>query len=78
MPEKSYEILLTKGDEQDLETIYDYIAEFDSEINANKELPLNTLKISLFSNHPIFRRSFPASALTQSPCRDQPPCTYRK
>lgn len=35
MPEKPYEVLLTKGAEQDLETIYDYIAKFDSAANAN-------------------------------------------
>ena len=35
MPEKPYEVLLTKGAEQDLEAIYDYIAEFDSEASAN-------------------------------------------
>ncbi|MBD9358897.1 type II toxin-antitoxin system RelE/ParE family toxin [Methylomonas albis] len=35
MSEQQYEALLTKGAEQDLETIYDYIAEFDSVANAN-------------------------------------------
>jgi toxin ParE1/3/4 len=35
MSEHRYEVLLTKGAEQDLEAIYDYIAEFDSEANAN-------------------------------------------
>ena len=30
-----YEVLLTQGAEQDLESIYDYIAEFDSVANAN-------------------------------------------
>lgn len=35
MVEQKYEVLLTKGAEQDLEGIYDYIAEFDSEGNAN-------------------------------------------
>ena len=29
-----YKILLTKGAEQDLESIYDYVAEFDSPANA--------------------------------------------
>ncbi len=32
---KSYEVLLTQGAEQDLESIHDYIAEFDSVANAN-------------------------------------------
>jgi len=30
-----FEVLLTKGAEQDLESIYDYIAEFDCVANAN-------------------------------------------
>lgn len=30
-----YEVLLTKGAEQDLESIYDYISEFDSPKNAH-------------------------------------------
>jgi toxin ParE1/3/4 len=30
-----FEVLLTKGAEQDLETIYDYICEFDCVANAN-------------------------------------------
>ena len=30
-----YEILLTQGAEQDLESIHDYVAEFDSVANAN-------------------------------------------
>lgn len=33
-----YEILLTKGAEQDLESIYDYIAEFDCKANADHVL----------------------------------------
>jgi toxin ParE1/3/4 len=32
---KRYEILLTQGAEQDLESIHDYIAEFDCIANAN-------------------------------------------
>ena len=37
MPEDGviYEVLLTKGAEQDLEAIYDYISEFDCVTNAN-------------------------------------------
>jgi toxin ParE1/3/4 len=34
----SFEVLLTAGAEQDLEAIYDYIAEFDSPVNANRVL----------------------------------------
>ncbi|MBI4997693.1 MAG: type II toxin-antitoxin system RelE/ParE family toxin [Rhodocyclales bacterium] len=33
-----YPVLLTKGAEQDLESIYDYIAEFDSPANASSVL----------------------------------------
>jgi toxin ParE1/3/4 len=33
-----YEILLTQGAEQDLESIHDYVAEFDSVANANHVL----------------------------------------
>lgn len=35
MPDKPYEVLLTEGAEQDLESIYDYIAESDSTANAD-------------------------------------------
>ena len=34
MPEQSYQVLLTQGAEHDLESLYDYIAEFDSVSNA--------------------------------------------
>ena len=34
----SFEVLLTDGVEQDLESIYDYIAEFDCVANADKVL----------------------------------------
>lgn len=33
-----YTVLLTQGAEQDLESIYDYIAEFDCTANANRVL----------------------------------------
>lgn len=35
---KRYEVLLTRGAEQDLESIHDYIAEFGSVANANRVL----------------------------------------
>lgn len=35
MARGKYEVLLTKGAEQDLESIYDYIAEFDCKANAD-------------------------------------------
>ena len=38
MAERKYEILLTEGAEQDLESIYDYIAEFDCKANADYAL----------------------------------------
>ena len=39
-----YEILLTEGAEQDLEALYDYIAEFDSEASADRVLD-NLMKV---------------------------------
>jgi toxin ParE1/3/4 len=38
MPGKQYEVLLTQGAEQDLESIYDHIAAFDSPVNADQVL----------------------------------------
>jgi toxin ParE1/3/4 len=35
---RRYEVLLTQGAEQDLESIHDYIAEFDSVAHANRVL----------------------------------------
>ena len=35
MPERRFDVLLTQGAEQDLEAIYDYLAEFDSAANAD-------------------------------------------
>ncbi len=35
MARRKYEVLLTEGAEQDLESIYDYIAEFDCKANAD-------------------------------------------
>ncbi|WP_127474599.1 type II toxin-antitoxin system RelE/ParE family toxin [Sulfurivermis fontis] len=35
MPGQKYEVLLTLGAEQDLESIYDYVAAFDSKANAD-------------------------------------------
>lgn len=34
----AYQVLLTRGAEQDLESLYDYIAEFDSPANADAVL----------------------------------------
>ena len=33
-----FEVLLTKGAEQDLEALHDYIAEFDCVANANHKI----------------------------------------
>ncbi len=38
MAGKRYAVLLTEGAEQDLEAIYDYIAQYDSPANANRVL----------------------------------------
>lgn len=38
MAGRKYEVLLTEGAEQDLESIYDYIAEFDCKANADHVL----------------------------------------
>lgn len=38
MPEQRYEVLLTAGAERDLESIWDYIAEFDAAASANHVL----------------------------------------
>ena len=35
MTGRKYDVLLTEGAEQDLESIYDYIAEFDCKANAD-------------------------------------------
>ncbi len=35
---RHYQVLLTQGAEQDLEALYDYIAEFDRQANANSVL----------------------------------------
>jgi toxin ParE1/3/4 len=35
---KRYEVLVTRGAEQDLEALYDYICEFDCEANADRVL----------------------------------------
>lgn len=38
MPDRKYGVLLTEGAEQDLESIYGYIAEFDCKANADRVL----------------------------------------
>ena len=52
MSEQRYQVLLTKGAEQDLEAIYDYIAEFDSEANANYVLDALMEIVESLANFP--------------------------
>lgn len=54
MPGKrvEFEILLTAGAEQDLESIHDYIAEFDCVANANYVLDALMEVVASLSRHP--------------------------
>lgn len=47
-----YEVLLTHGAERDLESIYDYIAEFDGVANANRVLDRLTEVVEGFARFP--------------------------
>ena len=58
MPEKCYEISLTKGAEQDLEAIYDYISEHDCVANANYVLDELMSAVESLTNFPE-RGTFP-------------------
>ncbi len=49
---KRYEILLTQGAEQDLESIHDYIAEFDGVANANYVLDQLTEVVEGLAQYP--------------------------
>lgn len=53
-----YEVLLTHGAEQDLEAIHDYIAEYDSEANAQRLLDRLAQAIDSLSRLPQ-RGSYP-------------------
>jgi len=53
-----YEVLLTLGAEQDLESIHGYIAEFDSEANANHVLDRLTKVVEGLAQFPE-RGSYP-------------------
>ncbi len=48
----NFEILLTEGAEQDLESIYDYIAEFDCVANANYVLDELMAVVRSLSKYP--------------------------
>ena len=58
MAEPNYEVLLTKGAEQDLEVIYDYIAQFDSVTSANYVLDSLLEVVESLARYPE-RGSFP-------------------
>ena len=53
-----FEVLLTDGAEQDLESIHDYIAEFDGAANANYVLDQMTEVVNSLSKFPE-RGSYP-------------------
>ncbi|MCY1408598.1 Toxin ParE3 [compost metagenome] len=57
-----YEILLTNGAEQDLESIHDYICEFDCVANANYVLDELMAVVEGLSKHPE-RGSYPKELL---------------
>lgn len=57
-----YEVLLTTGAEQDLEDLYDYIAEFDSPANAEYVLD-RLLKVVDGLSHMPERGSYPRELL---------------
>ena len=59
---KQYQVLLTQGAEQDLEALYDYIAEFDSQANANSVLDRLGRVVSDLAHFPE-RGSYPKELL---------------
>lgn len=58
-----HEVLLTRGAEQDLEAIYDYIAEFDSVENATHLLD-RLLELATALGHAPLRGSYPRELAT--------------
>lgn len=54
----TFEVLLTRGAEQDLEAIYDYIAEFDCVASANRVLDALLAAVESLSKAPA-RGSYP-------------------
>jgi len=62
MPAGRYEVLLTRGAEHDLESLYDYIAEFDSPANANHVLDKLRKAVEGLSSFPE-RGSYPKELL---------------
>ena len=60
---KAYRVLLTQGAEQDIEAIYDYIAEFDNPANADyvlEQLLETTAKLAVMPD----RGSYPKELLS--------------
>lgn len=57
-----FEVLLTEGAEQDLESLHDYIAEFDSVANANRVLDQLMTAVESLSRFPE-RGSYPKELL---------------
>lgn len=62
MAKPRFTVLLTQGAEQDLESIYDYIAEFDSPANAGYVLDRLTKVVAGLSSFPE-RGSYPKELL---------------
>jgi len=62
-PGRPFEVLLTSGAEQDLEAIYDYVAEFDSVENANDLLDALINEAQALANFPE-RGSYPKELLS--------------
>lgn len=58
-----FEVLLTEGAEQDLEAIHDYIAEFDSDINASHVLDRLMEAVENLSRFPE-RGKYPKELIT--------------
>jgi toxin ParE1/3/4 len=57
-PPAGYKVLLTEGAEQDLESIYDYIAEYDTVASANRVLDQLMAIVENLSHFPE-RGSYP-------------------
>ncbi|MGV0984108.1 MAG: type II toxin-antitoxin system RelE/ParE family toxin [Limnohabitans sp.] len=59
----TFEVLITQGAEQDLESIHDYISEFDSATNVNRVLDGLTGAVESLAEFPE-RGSFPKELLS--------------
>ncbi|CUA95689.1 type II toxin-antitoxin system RelE/ParE family toxin [Thiomonas bhubaneswarensis] len=63
MAGRKYEVLLTEGAEQDLESIYDYIAEFDCKAHADHVLDRLLEVVESLSTFPE-RGAYPKELIT--------------